>query len=525
MAEQTGTLNALSTTWDGLRDGFPEIRPGPRLRILYHVDLARLGLVSEPDIPLTADDWQIVGRKEPLFLGTVPGAPARPLEDPIISRRQLRVRWLAQAGQFEVEPCPGAKRALRLFDPAGGFRPLEESCRVPPDTCVAIGDRVLLALELARYRGPEEHRLGLVGESDVMWQLRDDIVEVAAFAGAALILGQTGTGKELVAHALHEQGQRAQAPFLTVNCAALPEHLVESLLFGHVKGAFTGATSEREGKFRAAHGGTLFLDELGEMPIAIQPKLLRTLEDGRVAPVGDHRTREVDVRLIAATNREPDIEIAAGRLRADLYHRVARHIVRIPELSRRRNDIPELFGHFLAQLRTDHASINWMWERASGWHRAIPMDFFVALLRCELPGNVRELRNLAERTARRNQTPGPFRAPGLPDAAPPEVPEPGTPAPDAAMPEPELLAEASRVLGLAHKTVAKLLPGAELSRLHRSAGEAGDDPQEYAARLHAYAADRLARILTEAHDVRSKAAAALGVSPTTLSKLVRHFDL
>lgn len=535
MSEQTGTLNALSSTWEGLRDGFAEERPSPRLRLLYHVDLARIGSVCEPDIPLAAGEWQVVGRKEPLFLTSVAGTRARALEDPMISRQQLRVRWLDDAGQFEIEPCPGAKRPLQVLDAGGQLAVLDSRQRFAPGACVAIGERVLCALEVASYRSPDDDRMGMVGESEVMWQLRDDIAEVASFAGSTLILGATGTGKELVAHAVHGRGDRARQPFLIVNCAALPEQLVESLLFGHVKGAFTGADSAREGQFRAADGGTLFLDELGEMPMSVQPKLLRTLEDGHVSPVGEHRRSKVDVRLIAATNREPRAEIRAGQLREDLYHRVARHVLRIPPLAARRSDIPELFVHLLGSVRAHHASLDWLWERPKSWHRSIPMAFFATLMSRDYPGNVRELRNLAERTARRNLTPGPFRAPELAEdssdaagPAPTAISSSDARAPVASPPDPELLAKASLALGLAQKTVAKLLPPGQLARIHQrmiETGEAGESQDEFAARLHGQAAGRLKQILADHEQVKSKAAAVLGVSPTTLTKLIGHFGL
>lgn len=539
MAEQSHTLNALSATWEGVRGGFTEDAPSPRLRILYHANLARIGHLSEPDIPLTAGEWQVVGRKQPLFLGATPGAPAHPLEDPTISREQLRIRWLPDDGLFELATYSKAKRRVRVLDAAGALQPILTTARLPPDTHIAIGDRLMLALEVTRYRAPENDRMQLVGESDIMWTLRDDIAEVAAFAGATLILGETGTGKELVAHALHRRGERAEAPFLIVNCAALPHHLVESLLFGHIKGAFTGASSDRAGQFRAADGGTLFLDELGEMPIGVQPKLLRTLEDGHVSPVGDTGSTKVDVRLIAATNREPREEIAAGRWREDLYHRVARHVVRIPPLSARRGDIPELFVHFLGQIRAQRPSLNWMWEHAATWHRSIPMSFFVALMHSDFLGNVRELRNLAERTARRNLHPGPFRAPELPDVSVTPTSRAQTSPIVEAPPAPELLAVASRALGLAQKTVAKLLPAAELARIHaRAAGDASaattnerdaeratDIDQRFATALTAYAADRLRHVLSQHNGIKSKAAAVLGVSPTTMAKLIAHFEL
>ncbi|MEM7588462.1 MAG: sigma 54-interacting transcriptional regulator, partial [Acidobacteriota bacterium] len=408
--------------WEGSGDA-TGTRGAPRLRILYHRDLDRIGAVSEPDLPLTAADWQIVGRKAPLFSRAGRQVPLRPLADPAVSRQQLRLRWRIGAQGFEIEPL--GKRTVTAFAPDGTARQLSGKAVLPPNSSLAIGNRVLLALEHTPYRLPEADRLGLVGECATMWELRDLLQEIAAFDGGALVLGQTGTGKELVARALHAASPRRDGPFVTVNCAALPEQLVESLFFGHVKGAFTGAERSQVGYFQAADGGTLFLDELGEMPPAIQPKLLRTLEDGRVATLGTLAEARVDVRLIAATNRHPEAEIAAGRLREDLYYRVARHVLRLPPLADRRLDIPELLVTFLDRLRGQHPELDWLWHGAASWQSRIPLDFFLGLLTADFTGNVRQLRNLAEQTALRNRTPGPFRAPELPKPVTPE-PEPSS---------------------------------------------------------------------------------------------------
>src|SRR5213078_421451 len=246
-----------------------------------------------------------------------------------------------------------ARRPLHVVDLDGGAiggaaaAPVTGPIQLAPGACVAVGDRVLLGLELARVRAPDADRLGLVGESEVVWALRDEIRSVAQFGGAALVIGPTGAGKELVARALHHQSPRAAGPFVPVNCGALPETLVESALFGHRKGAFTGADADGKGLFRAADGGTLFLDELGELPVAVQPKLLRVLQDGVVTPVGAHEGRRVDVRVVGATHRDLEAEVRAGRLREDLYHRMAAHVLRVPSLAERRLDTPELFVHLL----------------------------------------------------------------------------------------------------------------------------------------------------------------------------------
>ena len=202
-----------------------------------------------------------------------------------------------------------------------------------------------------------------------------------------LVLGESGTGKELVARAIHFGSARATAPFVAVNCSALPCDLAESILFGHIKGAFTGAISDRKGQFELAAGGTLFLDEIGDMPILVQTKLLRVLEDGIVIPVGKADGRRVDVRVISATNTDLKERIASGRFRLDLYHRVAAYEMVLPPLRKRPEDLPMLARHFVAMLS----------EEMGIPQPAISLDFLAALNEYPFPGNVRELRNILER--------------------------------------------------------------------------------------------------------------------------------
>src|SRR5207302_8264215 len=192
----------------------------------------------------------------------------------------------------------------------------------------------------------------IIGQSPALRELLTTLDRVAPADAAVLITGESGTGKELVARALHYSGPRAAAPFIAVNCAAIPEALFESELFGHVRGAFTGAVASRPGVFEAAHGGTLFLDELGEMPLALQPKLLRVIETGQVTRIGSNETRTINFRLVAATNRCLDDEVQAGRFREDLYYRVRVFSLNIPPLRDRPEDVPPLVSHHLGQLAT-----------------------------------------------------------------------------------------------------------------------------------------------------------------------------
>jgi len=520
----------------------------PRLRLLYHNDLARIGAVSMPDEVSSNGDWMSIGRAVPALSLVGRGGARLPLEDPLVSREQLRVRWLPDARCFEVDPATAARRPVAevLFDAQGfvppSLRPIVGPTRFPPGTCIAIGDRVLLGLELGRTRSPSADRMGLVGESELIWALRDEVASVAPFGRPALVSGPTGAGKELVARALHQTSPRATGPFIAVNCAALPEKLVESVLFGHKKGAFTGAEATEVGLFRAADGGTLFLDELAELPLAIQPKLLRVLQDGVVVPVGAQEGKHVDLRIVAATHRDLESSVRAGALREDLYHRITAHVLRVPSLAERRFDVPELFVHALRRLRSEHASLEWLWDSGREWRQAIPIGFFAGLMGRTFHGNVRELQNVAERTARLNLTSGSFRAPDVPPLPPtnsmaapatldaiPIIPPIDSliSAADSRVPE-SLLRAAGDSLGVAHKTVLKLLPQAVLLSIGAGAGADtahGGAPPDLATRLRARATEALVELL-DAHDYnQSDVASALGTSRTTLIKLMDDLGL
>ncbi len=207
---------------------------------------------------------------------------------------------------------------------------------------------------------------GIIGEASAMRQLFEKLSKVIDTRVTVLIEGETGTGKELVASAVHYQSRRKDKLFIAQNCAALPETLLESELFGHKKGSFTGATEDKKGLFELADGGTLFLDEIGEMPLALQAKILRVLQEGEVRPLGSGVTRSVDVRIVAATNRRLEDEVAAGRFRQDLYYRLQVFPVRIPALRERRDDIPFWRSTFSSATRTSSASRSRA-SRSSRW--------------------------------------------------------------------------------------------------------------------------------------------------------------
>lgn len=229
----------------------------------------------------------------------------------------------------------------------------------------------------------------LIGESFVMEKLKQELALVAPSDYAILIEGETGVGKELVARTLHEQSQRANGPLVYVNCAAIPENLVESELFGHIKGAFTGADRDRDGKFSLADGGTLFLDEIGELPLTAQSKLLRALQNQEIQPVGRDKTVRVDVRVLAATNRVLQEEVAEKRFRADLYHRLSVYPIKVPPLRARSGDIALLAGYFAEQSRRKLAMSQLVIDNGAR----------MALESYSWPGNVRELEHVVGRAA------------------------------------------------------------------------------------------------------------------------------
>ncbi|MBL8900474.1 MAG: sigma-54-dependent Fis family transcriptional regulator [Planctomycetes bacterium] len=229
---------------------------------------------------------------------------------------------------------------------------------------------------------------GLIGKSASMQQLYDLLSRVAAASAPVLLLGESGTGKELVARAIHFGGPRAKAPFVAVNCAALPEQLLESELFGHARGAFTGATEAKKGLFVEANEGTLLLDEIGELPLPLQAKLLRALESSAIRPVGGAAERSVDVRIVAATNRDLAAAVQEKRFREDLYYRLHVIPIHLPPLRDRREDIPLLVEHFVRRYAERHRGAP---------PRQIGADVMKWLIDQPWPGNVRELENTVER--------------------------------------------------------------------------------------------------------------------------------
>jgi len=301
------------------------------------------------------------------------------LED--LKRAAVATPVVMVSGQANIEV---AVRATRL----GAVDFLEKP--LSTDKLLVTVENVLKLSRLERENRELKHRLGrheIVWQGAAMEKLMAQITRVAASETRVCILGETGTGKELVARTLHEKSARHDGPFITLNCAAVPAELIESELFGHEKGAFTGAAARHAGKFEQADGGTLFLDEIGDMPLAMQAKLLRVLEEGEVESVGGDRPQKVDVRVIVATHRNLEELVKQNAFRQDLFHRIYVFPIALPPLRDRLDDIPLLAQHFAKQVAAQNN-----WKTIS-----FAPDALEALKQYVWPGNVRELRNVIER--------------------------------------------------------------------------------------------------------------------------------
>jgi two-component system nitrogen regulation response regulator NtrX len=296
--------------------------------------------------------------------------------------RQVDAQVVIISGHGSVE---SAVRAIKM----GAFDFVEKPLSLEKTVLVvrnALRQRHLEAENLAlRARVDAQHTM--VGESAGMMRLREQVAMAAPTNGRVLIFGENGTGKELVARNIHALSLRRSGPFVEVNCAAIPEELIESELFGHVRGAFTGAVADRRGKFELAHGGTIFLDEIGDMSLKTQAKVLRVLQEQVMEAVGGSTRIRVDARVLAATNKDLRGEIRAGRFREDLYFRLNVVPISVPPLRERRDDIPVLADHFMAMLAREYG------RRA----KRFEPEAIDALQRYGWPGNVRELRNVIER--------------------------------------------------------------------------------------------------------------------------------
>ena len=248
-------------------------------------------------------------------------------------------------------------------------------------------DRKVLIVENKRLKKKVSKNYEMIGESDTITHIKKLIEKVAATNARVLITGPNGTGKELVAHWLHEKSDRSKSSLIEVNCAAIPSELIESELFGHVKGSFTGANKDRAGKFEAANNGTIFLDEIGDMSLSAQAKVLRALQENKIQRVGSDRDIKVNVRIIAATNKNLKKEIKEGRFREDLYHRLAVILIKVPALKDRIEDIPLLINYFTQKIAAEQGVIK---KEFSSQAISLLQDY-------DWTGNIRELRNVVER--------------------------------------------------------------------------------------------------------------------------------
>jgi transcriptional regulator with GAF, ATPase, and Fis domain len=354
-----------TSTW--IADGVDGLPIGLRIR------RCRLTVVAGPDAGLARDFEANVIR-----VGALRGADLL-LTDGKVSRTHFEIRLDAQGYRLrDLESTNGTfVSGLRVND-----------VYVSPGTSIYVGDTRLrfdplddsveVALSSADRFG------GMVGRSIVMRELFARLAAVAPTDATVLVTGETGTGKELVAEALHEHSPRRAGPFVVLDCGAIPANLMESETFGHERGAFTGATGAHAGAFERAEGGTLFLDEIGELPLEMQPKLLRALERKEIRRVGGSKMLRVNLRVVAATNRDLAVEVNKGRFREDLYYRLAVACVVVPPLRERREDLPLLVEHILAGL-------------PDGLERGPRPETIELMQRHEWPGNVRELRNVIER--------------------------------------------------------------------------------------------------------------------------------
>jgi len=304
--------------------------------------------------------------------------------DTLAAMRQRRVdsEVIVISGHGNIE---SAVRAIKM----GAFDFVEKPLSLDKTVTVvrnALRQRHLEA-ENRALRATAARKMVMVGESHTMRELREQIAMAAPTNGRVLIYGENGTGKELVARSVHAFSRRRSGPFVEVNCAAIPEELIESELFGHVKGAFTGAVGDRRGRFEAADGGTIFLDEIADMSLKTQAKVLRALQEQVIDPVGGTASIKVDVRVIAATNKDLPTEIRAGRFREDLYFRLNVIPVFVPPLRDRDEDVPRLAEHFMGELSREYG------RRPKAWDPGA----LAALRSYSWPGNVRELRNVIER--------------------------------------------------------------------------------------------------------------------------------
>ncbi|XYI02911.1 sigma 54-interacting transcriptional regulator [Sorangium sp. So ce1128] len=363
----------------------------PALTILYHPRFERVGERAVlRDIAVR--DAIALSRMEPCF-GPPGAARGTPLEDVHLSRKPLRLLALPDR-RIRLEAAESRMRVAVEGDPLQAIRDLSAD-EVEQGAVIELAERVVLLLHTADPSPPEPgDRLGLVGDNDVLERVRRDVRRVADLDIPVLLRGETGTGKELVARAIHETGDRRGRPFVAVNMAAIPPSLAAAELFGAERGAYTGAVQGRPGYFSLAQDGTLFLDEIGETPPDVQAMLLRALETGEIHAVGAQQPKKTRARLIAATDADLEARVAEGAFRAPLLHRLAGYEITLPPLRRRRDDIGRLVLHFLREELEAAGEAHRLGSPAPGETQWLPASLLARLARHDWPGNVRQLRNV-----------------------------------------------------------------------------------------------------------------------------------
>jgi len=454
----------------------------PCLTILCHPQLGRVGERAQLK-RLMVHSPALLSRNEPTFVH--PGArEGRPLDDPFLSRAPITFEVVGSSGAIRVSPSkPGLLRVgnVPVDDPVEIAR-----ADLARGVLLELRQRVLLLLHLTTGREPTELP-GIVGASDAIEDVRRQIVQVATTDVTVLVRGETGVGKELAAQALHACSPRKDAPCVVVNMATIGAEMAASTLFGHEKGAFTGADRRHQGLFERAAGGTLFLDELGETPDAVQPMLLRALETKSILPVGAQTERALDVRLVAATDIDLEQGVRDGNFRSALLHRLSGYEIRIPPLRERRDDIARLFVRFLTDELGALDDTAWLQHDAREAGIRVPTSLVAELVEHELPGNVRQLRNLvrtlvlnrdgaAQLDATIGIAPATARPPAAPDAVtlrPPRPTEISDEALEAALEENGWApGKTARALGIPASTLHDLI--ARSSRV-RKAKDLGDE--------------------------------------------------
>ena len=364
--------------------------PVPTLTILFHPDTSRVGerarfpaLVAGKVVELSRIAPQFAQPGQNDFTG---------LDDRHLSRKPVRLSW-NRAAELVVDASATSMRVVVAGASIKGKR-LFSAAALEDGAVIEIGERVVLLLHLTRTPFTAQPDLGLVGANEAIAELRHNITRVADLEVSVLIRGETGTGKELVARAIHATSKRANGPCVAVNMAAIPEATAASELFGHARGAFTGAVSEHRGYFAKASGGTLFLDEIGATPPTIQPMLLRALESHEIQPVGAAASHKVDVRIVAATDADLELSTSEESFRAALLHRLAGYQLFLPTLRTRRDDIGRLLVHFLRIELERIGEAHRLVAPARDTPPWLPAALVADLAGLDWPGNVRQLLNL-----------------------------------------------------------------------------------------------------------------------------------